>query len=218
MALTPNDPVILTVANLKGGTGKTTSAAFLAHALAELGRRVMVIDADPQASITRWAESAHWQIPVRGMATGRLHDPHVGVEATSAGFECIVIDTPPTEKERGIVESAIRAATHVLVPLAPSAAEVERMAAVRELITDVAYLGRHGTPAIAAAMLCRTVAGASSTAEVRAHLQREGWRVIRGEVRRREAMAWALGQPVQHAAATGYGDAVVELQLAQGAA
>jgi len=65
--------MILTVANLKGGTSKTTSAAFLAHALAERGRRVLVVDADPQASITRWAEMAEWRLPVVGKATGRLH-------------------------------------------------------------------------------------------------------------------------------------------------
>lgn len=57
--------MILTVANLKGGTSKTTTAAYLAHALAELGQRVLVVDADPQGSISRWAEMGEWTIPVR---------------------------------------------------------------------------------------------------------------------------------------------------------
>ena len=88
--------MILTVANLKGGTSKTTSAAFLAHALAERGRRVLVVDADPQASITRWAEMAEWRLPVVGKATGRLHVELE--EIVGDRFDAVVIDTPPTDK------------------------------------------------------------------------------------------------------------------------
>lgn len=40
--------------NGKGGTGKTTLTVLLAHALAEAGRRVSVLDLDPQATATKW--------------------------------------------------------------------------------------------------------------------------------------------------------------------
>jgi len=47
-------PVRLSVFNHKGGVGKTTLTMNLAAALADMGRRVLVVDSDPQCNLTSY--------------------------------------------------------------------------------------------------------------------------------------------------------------------
>lgn len=204
--------MIITVTNLKGGTTKTTSSANIAHALAERGRRVRVVDADPQGSITRWAELGGWSIPVRGMATGRLHVPGVGVDLEAGQVDDVVIDTPPTDRDRAIVESAVRAATHVIVPMAPTMAELERMGTVAQMIADVAHVGRHAAPPITTVLLTRVDGNAKNeTAIHRAALVDAGWTVHRSTVGAVQRYRQAWGAPIVGASRSAYGDVVDEL-------
>ena len=45
---------VITIAQQKGGSGKTTLAVHLALALAETGRSVALLDTNPQGSLGRW--------------------------------------------------------------------------------------------------------------------------------------------------------------------
>jgi hypothetical protein len=57
--------------------------------------------------------------PVFALPTSRLHRDLPGI-VDSARFDVAVVDTPPLELQSGIVHSAMRAATDVVVTLAPT--------------------------------------------------------------------------------------------------
>lgn len=80
----------LAVVNLKGGTGKTTSATALAWALSTRGRTLLV-DTDPQGSALAWSEEASFPFPTIGLP---VRDVHTRLIQVGADYEHIVIDTP----------------------------------------------------------------------------------------------------------------------------
>lgn len=199
----------IAVVNLKGGTGKTTTAAFCAHVLHEVGHRVLVVDADPQRSASSWHRYADWPMPVVELATKELDRRVPGIVGDR--FDAVVIDTPPSEDRADIVTSAVRAATHVLIPIAPTGHEYERTSEVRRLL-DAAVRGRpDGRAPVVAVLLVKTVARAAATGVYRDLLTEDGWTVLRVPVAGLQRFAQSFGEPIQRAVATAYGDAVSEL-------
>ncbi len=181
---------VLTIANLKGGSAKTTSAAFLSHALHERGRRVVLVDADPQGSALRWHGLADWPVPVIGMASTALHRQLWGI-VDPERWDTVVIDTPPLEERDGIVAASLRVATDVLVPIAPTMMELDRVGPVFKAMEDAA--GHRDEDPSTAVLLTRTVAHATSTETVREILAGQGRRVLYGTVPRLERYAQAFG-------------------------
>jgi chromosome partitioning protein len=114
--------MIIAVLNQKGGVGKTTLSLNLAGYFASaLGKRVLVVDADPQASAQAWssAREAEPLFPVVGMAKPTLHKDLPGV---AANYDITIIDGSPRVSD--LARTAILAADFVLIPVQPSPFDV----------------------------------------------------------------------------------------------
>lgn len=133
--------------NLKGGVGKTTTAVNLACALLKPRRRVVVLDADEQATAAEWASHERLPVPVKPMiladdtdraAVKRWIDNVLAVDADVA-----VLDLPPHLS--ATAGAAIGIADLVIIPCGASVADVSATAKTLALV-ERARAERQGKP------------------------------------------------------------------------
>ena len=112
---------VITVAQQKGGAGKTMLAASLAAAYAGR-RRVALLDIDPQHSLSRWHALRPGTVPaitLSNLAGWRLA---AEIERLRREHDLLIVDSPPQVDTDARL--AIRAAGLVLVPVQPSAPDL----------------------------------------------------------------------------------------------
>jgi len=150
---------VITVAQQKGGSGKTTLAANLAIALMNRDHSVAVLDSDPQGSLGRWFMER------RARMGGAAGLDFATASAWGVGYECeklaaahdfVLVDTPP--KIDSDLRPALRESDLVLVPVALSHLDLWATESVLEMA------GRVGRPALL--VMNRAARRAKLTAQV----------------------------------------------------
>jgi chromosome partitioning protein len=142
--------VVIAVANQKGGCGKTTLAMNLAGVLSGEGKlKVLLMDADPQASAQQWAMRSGES----GLGFEVMTHPHEDIhrkvrDMATKGYDVILIDCPPgasqsstgKDSQTSISRMAILAADVVLVPVRPSMLDYLASHQLLPLLKDVGTL------------------------------------------------------------------------------
>lgn len=175
--------------NSKPGTAKSTSAVFLTYAFHERGMKVALIDADPAASALEWSDQCGG-FPFRAAGLP-VKDLHKRADDFARDADVVIGDIPQIEDHAGIARSAMRWADELIVPVAPSGIELDRMGPVMDEIENVEPLRPPGSRACV--LLNRVVSGASSGRSARRVLTAQGHHVLSTVIPRLESYAQAFG-------------------------
>jgi chromosome partitioning protein len=117
---------VIVFAARKGGSGKSTLTAHIAAHAQKSSRPCLLIDADPQGSLTLWHGLRETGEPVLRTAQRGVSEI---LKAAKRDYDWAFIDTPPTMS--ALITDAIRSATLVIIPTRPT---VFDLTAVRETI------------------------------------------------------------------------------------
>ncbi len=178
--------MLVVVAALKGGTGKTCLSVALSEVGAARCGSALLVDADSQASGARWHELAAGALRADVLAVPTVDLARQLATAGADRYPLVVIDTPPAHVE--IVRVALALADVMACPLRPSIADVDRGWSTLALATDA------DVPALA--VLVMTRAGTIAPAAAREALRAGRVKVAKTTVPQREAFARNFGEPV----------------------
>jgi chromosome partitioning protein len=133
---------VVTVAQQKGGSGKTTLAVNLCVEFHSRGLKVALLDTDPQGSLGRWFMSRRDAMGVEGIefSTASAWGVSYECEKLKKVADIVIIDTPP--KVDADLRPALREADLVLIPVAASMMDLWATDGVIDLI------GREGRRAV----------------------------------------------------------------------
>jgi chromosome partitioning protein len=125
---------VIVLASQKGGAGKTTLAAHLAVAAEAAGDGpVVLIDTDPQGSLSAWWNVRRSGVPVLAPTTIAELPEKLRLLA-AAGYKVAVLDTPPAITEA--IGAVVASADLVLIPTRPSPHDLRAVGSTVDLVQN----------------------------------------------------------------------------------
>jgi chromosome partitioning protein len=113
---------VISFVTQKGGSGKTTLAFCCAVAAHEKGKRVLMLDMDPQGTATAWFKDRDSDTPA--LAAIKSSELNEAISrAGKAGFDFVFIDTPGRDEPS--IAAAIRAADLCIIPCRPTPGDMK---------------------------------------------------------------------------------------------
>lgn len=126
---------VITIANTKGGAGKTTAAALLAVELSQLGHKVTVFDSDPQQWFTQWYEAAR----PRGAITLVNHVSPASLECqireSHSPSDYFIIDLAGDRNQ--LTATALAFSNHVIIPVQGSGMDAKGAVKVLDILSQI---------------------------------------------------------------------------------
>lgn len=178
---------VITVASMKGGSGKSTIASCLAVHWQLCGQPTTIIDADPQRSISRLAAREKALGGVTVIENASEDAWKMARSLASAGGQ-IIIDTPGFRSTATL--SCIAAADFLLIPVKASPLDVDRMLDTLKSFVD----GTGGFRPVFRCVLTQTTRDSVISKHIRAELIEAGIPVLKSEMNNRviyaEAALW----------------------------
>ncbi len=125
----------IAVIGQKGGSGKTTISLGLAVQAVKAGRRVAVVDLDPQATAANWGDRRDDKESPAVVSCQASRLSQVLETANVQGVQIVIIDTPG--KSSDAAHQAAKKSDLVLLPIQPHLFDIETLASVSDLL-DIA--------------------------------------------------------------------------------
>jgi chromosome partitioning protein len=155
---------VITFANPKGGSGKTTSAMLLAEQIALSGGRVAILDLDPNANILAWSESRKAEgrdVPFAVYARPQAEETVEMIDGLSDSVDYLIVDLEGSKDQ--IVTFALSRTDLCVIPMDGSPMEARQAASAVRLVQTTSNMIR--TPIGYILLFTRTNAAFLSTDE-----------------------------------------------------
>jgi chromosome partitioning protein len=155
---------VITFANPKGGSGKTTSAMLLAVQIALSGGRVAILDLDPNANILAWSESRKAEgrdVPFAVYARPQAEETVEMIDGLSDSVDYLIVDLEGSKDQ--IVTFALSRTDLCVIPMDGSPMEARQAASAVRLVQTTSNMIR--TPIGYILLFTRTNAAFLSTDE-----------------------------------------------------